>query len=823
MPPFAFYEVNEMRRKWIVLLALALLFCTLPLAARAEGLAFDGHASSLNVKSSLTLRVLLDGKTVRAREFIWQSSDPEVASVSTDGRVRALKAGTVTIAAVAADSRRAECELTVLQPVTGLKAPASRMTLEAGKTSVFSVAVLPENASNPALSYASSNEKVAIVDENGVIHALKAGRTTLTARSVNGVRVRVSLTVTQPVTRLELSEAVFVLDVGRRLTLQPSILPADATDRALSYSSADPEIASVSSRGRVSAQKPGETTVTVRAPSGATASCVLRVVQPVRSVRAEASRVLLNAGEEKTLVWSVLPEDATDPSLSFISSNPSVLSVDALSGRMTSLRAGSAYVTARSVNGKSARVRVTVEQPVLSLCLSEQSLTLERGRSLRLSPQIEPADATDRRLAYHSSDTRVATVSSSGSISAKKAGEAIITVAARSGATAQVRVTVTQPVTRIDFGYSRRTIGRNETVSLTPSVLPADATDPSLFWASSDPEVASVAPDGELTGRAVGTAVITARAGNGKKDSFRVTVKEIPATGLLLERLYLSLTHGQRVSLGAQVLPQNATEQQLAFSSSRPDVVFVDEQGAVSALCEGEATLTVCVAADPSLSRTCTVVVRTQTVQRLTGVTIGLNAGHQIRTNATPIPVAPGSKQTVSSIKTGSAGVVSRVPEYEVNLQVALRLQKLLEAEGARVVMVRTTNDVNLSNIERANLMNDAQCDLALQIHCNGSQNRSLKGFSIYARQTGVCSQRSQELAQQMHPILLEITGAKNAGCYTSERYASLNWSTVPSVLLEMGYLSNPDEDRMLTDPDYQTILAQAICESLCACLSKQQ
>lgn len=806
------------KRKWIAALLLGLSLCALSLTAWAAEYAMSAESARLDVKKSLKLTVTLDGK--RARGVTWATEDEQIAAVSRDGQVRALKAGETTIIATAPDGARLSCALTVTQPVTALKA-ASRLTLEANQTAPFSVKILPDDATDRTLTYTSSNEKVAAVDESGVIHALRAGKTRLTARSSSGKKVTLSLTVTQPVTEILPEKAEYTLDTGRTLTLRAALSPADATAKKLTYTSSAPEIASVSSRGRVTGKTPGTAVITLRAESGATAACTVRVLRPVRSVRAASARLTLNAGEKQTPVFSVLPQDATDKSLTFVSSDPAVLCVDPATGEVTAIKPGAATLTARSLNGKTDRIRFTVLQPVQSVSLSGQALTLDRGSSLRLSAHVEPQDATDQRLTYATSDKKIATVSSNGTVSAKTPGEVTLTVTAASGASARVRLTVTQPVARVSFGFDSKTIDKYETIELSPAILPADATERSLVYSSSNPAVAAVNQKGELTGLNAGTAVVTAKAASGKKASFRVTVKEIALTGLRVERLYLNLRPGESAALNACPLPRDATEQRLSYESRAPGVASVDEKGRVQALCLGETQIVVSTAGERPFTQTVRVVVSEQPVKRLSGVTIGLNAGHQTRSNPRPIPVAPGAKETVYSIKVGSAGAFTRVPEYEVNLQVALRLQKLLEAEGAKVVMVRTRNDVNLTNIERAEIMNQAKCDLALQIHCNGSRNQTLQGFSVYAQQLGDVAPRSQALAKTMLPAILTVCGARNAGCHTSARYASLNWSTVPSVLLEMGYLSNADEDRLLNTADYQDLLAQAICEGLVACFAK--
>ena len=253
-----------MKRKWIAALLLGLCLCALGLTVWASEYALSAESARLDVKKSLKLTVTLDGK--RTRGVTWASEDEQIAAVSQDGRVRALRAGETTIIATAPDGSRLFCALTVTQPVTALKA-ASRLTLEAKQTSVFSVEVLPADATDRTLTYASSNEKVAAVDESGVIHALKAGSCRLTARSSSGKKVSLSLTVTQPVTEILPEKAEYTLDTGRTLTLKAALSPADATAKKLTFTSSDPEIASVSSRGRVTGKNPGTVTITLRAES----------------------------------------------------------------------------------------------------------------------------------------------------------------------------------------------------------------------------------------------------------------------------------------------------------------------------------------------------------------------------------------------------------------------------------------------------------------------------------------------------------------------------------------------------------------------------
>ena len=205
---------------------------------------------------------------------------------------------------------------------------------------------------------------------------------------------------------------------------------------------------------------------------------------------------------------------------------------------------------------------------------------------------------------------------------------------------------------------------------------------------------------------------------------------------------------------------------------------------------------------------------------RLEGIIIGIDPGHQAKGNSEKEAVAPGSDEMKAKVSAGTQGVSTRIPEYQVNLEVALRLKEALESEGAAVVMTRETNDVDISNQERAIMCNEAGCELVLRIHCNGAEDKSVNGMGMYVRATGACADESYTAAECLLEKMSEITGAKAQGIYKRDTYTGLNWSEVPSVLVEMGYMSNPEEDEKLCDGEYQSLLVRGMVEGICSYFS---
>lgn len=199
----------------------------------------------------------------------------------------------------------------------------------------------------------------------------------------------------------------------------------------------------------------------------------------------------------------------------------------------------------------------------------------------------------------------------------------------------------------------------------------------------------------------------------------------------------------------------------------------------------------------------------------LEGFKIGIDPGHQLHADTDREPIAPNSATTKAKVASGTRGVYSGKPEHETNLEIALLLKELLEELGAEVLMTRETADVNVSNIERAVMMNDWGADAVVRLHCNGSTDHAVHGMGMYIRKTGPCAEESEALARYLLAAMHERTGAKAQGVYKRDTYTGLNWSTVPSVLVEMGYLTNADEDKRLNDPTYQELLAFGIAEGL--------
>ncbi|MGE5396098.1 MAG: Ig-like domain-containing protein, partial [Chitinophagales bacterium] len=616
-----------------------------PVNVPVTGVVVD--TTSLNLiegeSSTLTATVSPDNATNKA--VTWSSNNEAAATVDQAGKVTAVAAGTATITVKTEDgSFTANCAVTVTKAVvnvTGITVAPTSLTLNAGETGQLTATVSPDNATNKAVTWSSSDSAIASVGQNGVVTANAEGNATITVTTQDGGKTATcavtvnKVVVNVPVTAVSLDQPEMSLKTGSTGTLAATVEPDNATNKAVTWSSSDTSIVTVAD-GVLTAVAVGTATITATTVDGGfAATCVVSVkdapvltsftvdgieclslpnltvdmgadymnydaimaelAKPENGAKLEiadfstARNVVISKNYEPGVtVWALYKMTEEGPveipvgDWTNVMIEPDQAIIVAL---VEPYVAGNFY--------KLFLVKQTIVA-VTGVSLDNVSMTLEEGQSGTLTATVAPDNATNKAVAWSSSNEAVATVSN-GFVSAVASGTATITVTtADGGFIANCEVTVTPPiisVTGVSLDKESMTLLAGQTGTLAATIAPDNATNKVVVWSSSNTAVATV-NNGEVTAVSGGTAVITVKAEDGGfTDTCNVTVN-VPVTGVTLDKASMTLAAGQTGKLTATVAPADATNKTVTWSSSNTAAATVNN-GVVTAVAAGNTTITV--------------------------------------------------------------------------------------------------------------------------------------------------------------------------------------------------------------------------------------
>ena len=434
---------------------------------------------------------------------------------------------------------------------TGINLDKPELTLNVNESSKYVAILSPYTiANNTSLTWKSSNPDVATVDANGVVTGISEGKATITVRNSNGLSASSEVTVTNintPITNVSLNFSDLEIRKDSSQGLRATITPKETTDdKTLTWESSNPEVATVSSTGVVTARRPGNAIITVRTSNGLTDTCNITVISQITSVHLNLTAITLDEGVSQTLRATINPSDTTDDTtLTWLSSNTNVATVDQ-EGNVTAVKEGVATITVTTVNGRRAECKITVNKPsenipIESVSLDKTTLTLEEQEAETLVATINPSDTTDdKTLTWKSSNPEVATVDNNGKVTAVKEGSATITVTTVNGKEATCTVTVTKkpvPIESVSLNKTTLTLEEQQAETLVATINPSDTTDDkTLTWKSNNPEVATVDQEGKVTAVKEGTTTITVTTVNGKEATCTVTVLNATALEDAIDR-----------------------------------------------------------------------------------------------------------------------------------------------------------------------------------------------------------------------------------------------------------------------------------------------
>ena len=510
----------------------------------------------------------------------------------------------------------------VFVPVMDIMLDKSALSLNIGDKEFISTTVIPITATNKDITWSSSNPEVVVVDEiTGEIASIGAGIAVIAATTVDGGKTAscsvevMSIAVADVI----INKTVLSLIEGEKEVLVADVTPGNATNPKVTWKSGNPKVATVNKSGEISALKGGTATITVTTVDGGKiAKCTVTVLVSVTGVTLDKTAFSFNVGDKDNLRATVVPSTAANNNVSWSTSDSGVATVDA-SGTVTAVGAGMVTITATTADGgKTASCSVTVLVPVTGVTLDKTAFSLNVGGKDNLRATVVPSTAANKNVSWSTSDSRVATVDASGTVTAIGAGMVTITATtADGGKTASCSVTVLVPVTGVVLDKITLLLNVGTKGSLQSSIVPATASNKNISWSTSNSGVVTVNAAGEVFALKEGTAnIIVTTADGGKMASCSVRVL-VPVVGVTFDKATLLLNVGAKSNLVATITPTTASNKNISWSTSDSRIATVGLAGEITAIGKGSATITA-TTVDGSKTAKCTVTV----LVPVTGVTL---------------------------------------------------------------------------------------------------------------------------------------------------------------------------------------------------------
>lgn len=545
---------------------------------------------SLKVNQTIKVQAVVNPVDATDKSLKWSSSNTAVATVDGNGNIIAVAMGETDITVTANDGSgvSATCKVTVVPtPVESVSVTASgSTTLKPEQTLQLNASVLPEDTIDKTVVWTSSDVTVATVTNSGLVTAVSVGNASIKA-TAGDKSACVEITV-EPIRAesLILFHTDIDLKVGEEYTLSPVITPENTTDKTLVWWSDDESIASVDSSGTVHANAIGNTVVRVSTTDGTELKAEARIYvhpTPISEVIIDYDGpTTLKVGETAKLSANVLPENATDKNIKWLVLSLAILNISE-DGLVTAVGVGTSWAGAFADNESGYpydTVEFTVvETPVERIDFEQEYISIRIGEQARINPVVYPETATNKSLTRESKDSNIAVIDNNGIVTGIAPGQVDIDALAAdgSGVFNTIRVIVSEiSVESITISANgSTTLKDGETLQLTATVLPENATDKSVRWISNADFRATVDENGLVTVHSeLGVLDIYAYAGN-VSDKIMLTIIETPAENIALSSDVSEIKDKETISIYAQISPVTTSNKSITWNVSDESILKI--------------------------------------------------------------------------------------------------------------------------------------------------------------------------------------------------------------------------------------------------------
>ncbi len=603
------------------------------------------NTTSLNMYTGSTYQ-LIANTTDKTSPVTWKSSDTKLAEVDENGLVTAKKAtGTKPVKIIASQiidgvEKSVVCSIYIQPAVTSVKLTPDNVVLKIDEYETIKASVSPSGIAGTSLHWLSSDTSIfQITDSTDLtvtIQAKAGGTAVLTALNAENIVVGYcKVTVNQEAQGIKLSQTNIQLPMSQKTyQLYATLTPENTTNKEIIWASQNTKVVTIDQNGLVTFKNSGTATVSAQSADNPLliAYCTITIEKSVSSVQLDYHDVEMYTGETRRLTYRVYPENATYPEVIWTSFDTSVVTVDD-SGMLTAKGPGTTQIMLMSVEDGSYYdiCTVVVKQKATSVKMNYKELTMDRGEYFDMEVTITPINSTEASLIWESLNPKVATVSSTGRITARAEGTAIIAVRTQSGVTSYCTVTVLEPVISLELDPTDIIIDVGEIFQIDPVFKPVAPTIQDVKWTSYDEDIATVNALGEVEGISRGSTIVTCETVDGGYRAFCLIQVMDPAMIVTVTPDNYRLGYGKSIVLEATVTNhgEEVKNLPLLWESSDESICTVDEQGKVTGVNYGYATIRVEVDDEYGAYATCEIrVVREVTSIRLNHNALTIIQGH---------------------------------------------------------------------------------------------------------------------------------------------------------------------------------------------------